>query len=82
MPHNPCSIAGMMSLLAESEMCKAKEVIPEGSEWMNEKELKRAGVFEGLVFWMGWWSSTGGMLEEEEDEKGRIFGIDVARKNN
>lgn len=29
-PHNPCSIAGMMSLLAESEMCRTREVIPEG----------------------------------------------------
>jgi hypothetical protein len=31
LPHNPCSIAGTMSLLAGSKMC-SREVIPDGAE--------------------------------------------------
>lgn len=53
-PHNPCSIAGTMSLLAESEMCTTREVIPEGAEWKSGRELRRAGVFGGLLFRMRW----------------------------
>lgn len=76
-PHNPCSIAGTMSLLAESEMCRTRQVIPEGSEWKSEKELDREGIFRGLVFRMGWWGGNEDTRGEEE-EKGRSFGIDVA----
>ena len=77
-PHNPCSIAGMMSLLAESEMCSTREIIPEGAEWKSRQELRRAGVFEGLLFRMGW---HGGSEEitcvDEEGKRGGTFGIDV-----
>ena len=75
-PHNSCSIAGMMSLLAESEMCRTREVIPEEAEWKTVREWKRDGVFGGRVFWMRWWGEDGDTLGE--GEKGRIFGIDVA----
>lgn len=76
-PHNPCSIAGMMSLLAESEMCRTRKVIPAGAEWKSQRELRRDGVFEGLVFRMGWLGDNEGSTGEE-GEKGRgVFGIDV-----
>ena len=75
-PHNPCSIAGTMSLLAESKMCRTREVIPEGSEWKSEQEWRRAGVFRGLVFRIGWW----GIDEDMPGEKTRIFGIDVSER--
>lgn len=79
-PHNPCSIAGTMSLLAESEMCRTREVIPEGAEWKSGQELRRAGVFGGLLFRMGWW---GGSEETTgaDGEKGGTFGIDVAERS-
>lgn len=80
-PHNPCSIAGMMSLLAESKMCRTREVIPEGSEWETEQEWRSERVFGGLVFRMGWRGVNGDMLGEE-GENIRIFGIDVAERGD
>lgn len=80
-PHNPCSIAGMMSFLAESRMCRTREVIPEGSEWGTEQEWRSEGVFVGLAFRMGWWGVNGDMLGEEEQNR-RIFGIDFAQRSD
>lgn len=81
-PHNPCSIAGTMSFLAESQMCRTREVIPEGSEWQTEQERRREGVFGGHTFRMGWWGVNGDMLEEEEIKDKRIFGVDVAERSD
>ena len=78
-PHNPCSIAGMMSFLAESKMCRTREVIPEGSEWETEQEWGREGAFGGLVFRMGWWRVNEDTLGEEGKNR-RIFGIDVSER--
>ena len=72
-PHNPCSIAGMMSLLADSELCNSADIIPEGSEWKSARVLRREGVLEGLRFRMGWWPRRGGDGAEEK----KIFGIDI-----
>lgn len=72
-PHNPCSIAGMMSLLADSELCNSADIIPEGSEWKSARVLRREGFLEGLRFRMGWWPRRGGNGVEEK----RIFGIDI-----
>ncbi|EON69758.1 hypothetical protein W97_09021 [Coniosporium apollinis CBS 100218] len=71
LPKNPCSIAAVASLLAGSEML-GKDVIPEGSEWCSEREL-RDKVFAGWVFSIGWWD------KEKDGREGRRFGIDVAR---
>ncbi|KAI5250115.1 hypothetical protein E4T42_04981 [Aureobasidium subglaciale] len=35
LPHNPCSIAGVASLLTDSEIV-TREVIPEGTEWLED----------------------------------------------
>ncbi|PYH96857.1 hypothetical protein BO71DRAFT_396652 [Aspergillus ellipticus CBS 707.79] len=64
-PVNPCSIAGAATLLAGSDMLKP-DVIPPGSEWCDDKELTRRGVFSGLVFGLGWW-------------EGPRFGIDIGK---
>ena len=74
LPHNPCSIAGTMSLLADSEMCESKNVIPEGSEWKSKRQLRREGVFSGIEFRMGWWT-------EGRHGQTRRFGIDVQEKD-
>lgn len=80
-PHNPCSIAGMMSLMAESEMCKTRDVIPEGAEWQSGPGLRRAGIFGGLLFRMGWWGGSEEVMGENGEKVGGIFGIDVAEKS-
>ncbi|KAE8394117.1 hypothetical protein BDV23DRAFT_179921 [Aspergillus alliaceus] len=64
-PVNPSSIAGAATLLAGSEMLKP-DVIPPGSEWYNDKELVKRGVFSGLMFGLGLW-------------EGKRFGIDIGR---
>ena len=70
LPHNPCSIAGTASLLADSEMCWTNSIIPEGSEWKSNKQLRQEGVFGGLRFRMGWWTQGKAVQEKR-------FGIDV-----
>ncbi|QDS75113.1 hypothetical protein FKW77_007352 [Venturia effusa] len=74
LPNNPCSIAVMSSLIADSEFVK-KVVVEGGSEWVGDEELRRKGVFEGFVFSLGGWERVGG----DGDEGGvrRVFGIDV-----
>ncbi|KAK1142304.1 hypothetical protein N8T08_008049 [Aspergillus melleus] len=54
LPKNPTTIAAVASLLAGSEMMK-ENVIPRGSEWCDDKELKRRRIFENLTFSMKWW---------------------------
>ena len=68
LPHSPHSIAGVMSLLAGSELCTRK-VLPVGAEFMDDRELARA--LDGYLFSMGWWGD--GKKEEKR------FGIDVGR---
>lgn len=72
LPKNPCSIAAQASLLAGSSMLK-EDVIPPGSEWCSDKELRERGVFDGLLFSMGW---RGGA-----DGEKRWFGIDVGKSD-
>lgn len=85
-PHNPCSIAGTMSLLAESHMCRTREVIPEGSEWQTDEEdrsRRSEGMFGGgLMLRMGWWGVNGDFIVEEVKDKKRIFGIDVVARGD
>jgi len=87
--HNPCSIAGMVILLAGSEMVERK-IIPKGAEWMKEENWKQKGIFEGWLFSLGYWEErvvkdknarSGGVEREdgEDTEVRKRFGIDVGR---
>ena len=74
LPHNPCSIAGAMSLLADSELCgygggDGKNVLPDGAEFMTDKELEE--VLGGYLFSLGWWG------DRKTSGGGQRFGIDV-----
>ncbi|TDZ33421.1 hypothetical protein C8035_v011871 [Colletotrichum spinosum] len=72
-PHDPCSIAGTASMLADSEMATRK-IVPEGAEWRSDAELERAGVFEAYRYRLGWWEREGGVrfgIDIEEKEKSR-----------
>ena len=51
---SPCSIAGKMELLARSELCNSRKVIPEGAEWWDEKQRRQYGLFDGWFFGLGW----------------------------
>jgi Protein of unknown function (DUF3433) len=52
-PRNPCSVATVMSLLADSNIWE-KGILPEGAQWMSDRELLKAGVFDGMLFQLGW----------------------------
>jgi hypothetical protein len=73
LPHDPCSIAGVCSLLAGSEMCgeQMRSAMPDGVQWMSDKELEKNRVWEGWLFSMGWWEPKRG--------EAKRFGIDVGR---
>ncbi|KAI0380596.1 hypothetical protein F5Y04DRAFT_257054 [Hypomontagnella monticulosa] len=57
-PHNPCTIAGTATLLAEGDVCSRK-IIPQGAEWKSNAELRSMNIFEGWMFSLGWWESMG-----------------------
>jgi hypothetical protein len=58
LPKCPSSIAAIASLVHGSKMVDPN-LIPEGSEWCNDNDLKSRGVFAGQTFTMGWWSREG-----------------------
>jgi hypothetical protein len=61
LPHNPSSIAGVASLIAGSELWKGVGevkrglVIPSGAEWMNNRDVKKRGLWGDVMFGLGWW---------------------------
>ncbi|KAI1291624.1 hypothetical protein F5Y03DRAFT_30422 [Xylaria venustula] len=71
LPRNPCSIASVMALLAGSSLCD-REVIPLGSEWKSQRELRE--IIEPHNVKLGWWN--GEQAGQESEEKGR-FGVDI-----
>ncbi|KIW23379.1 uncharacterized protein PV07_11585 [Cladophialophora immunda] len=85
LPHNPCTIAGMMSFLAGDSVC-SRDVNPVGAEFMTDQQLNR--VFADRVFAMGWWfpAAKGEVLastksrwrfDRAADKEGARFGIGV-----
>ncbi|PGH14249.1 hypothetical protein AJ80_05989 [Polytolypa hystricis UAMH7299] len=68
LPHDPCSIAGTMSLVAGSELCERSKGIVDSD--MSDRALKRAFSEPGWLFGLGWWTDKHG---------GERFGVDVGR---
>ncbi|KAJ9653266.1 hypothetical protein H2198_007510 [Neophaeococcomyces mojaviensis] len=66
LPHDPCSIAGMMSLYAGSDLTEREDLIVPGSEWNSVKDDER--MWEGWLFSLGWWKTSG---------DGWRYGIDI-----
>jgi hypothetical protein len=66
LPHDPCSIAGMMSLFAGSELTGSQRLIPRGSEWNGVRDDER--MWDGWVISLGWWKTVHGAER---------YGIDV-----
>ncbi|KAI0103302.1 hypothetical protein GGR51DRAFT_524521 [Nemania sp. FL0031] len=71
LPRNPCSIASVMALLADSRMC-SRDFMPPGSEWRDKDYL--AQLFEGRNIKLGWWDRGGG---HQVGEQRGCFGIDI-----
>lgn len=71
LPKDPSSIAGMASLLAGSKLV-TRELVPEGSEWLGDAELQRAGILcgEDMDFGIGWWDCEDDEHEEEDRSDG------------
>lgn len=75
LPHNPCSIAGVMSLLAGSQLTR---LLPGDAEFWSEK--RREEVFRHWRYRLGWWDGNGrvvGRAKGRGEDQGMRFGIDV-----
>ncbi|OJD11115.1 hypothetical protein AJ78_08049 [Emergomyces pasteurianus Ep9510] len=76
LPHNPCSIAGTMSLLAGSELCDSgSKLLPPKAEKMEDRQLRNILEGQGLLFGLGWWK----WRDERGEYENERFGIDVGR---
>ncbi|KAF4538133.1 uncharacterized protein LTHEOB_11081 [Lasiodiplodia theobromae] len=74
LPKNPRSIAAMATFLEGSSLLD-EDVIPRGSEWCTDRELKRLGLFENLTISIGWRGSFTGDARGSAEWK--RFGINV-----
>lgn len=72
LPHNPCTIAGMAALLADSSLSTDK-VVPAGSEWLDDKGLDNSRLFAGWRFALRWWDSS------EKAPEHRRYGVDAEK---
>lgn len=90
LPRDSCSIGSTMGFLADAQLCdQDSSIIPEGAEYMDEKQLK--DVFDGWVFSLGWWgmdnpaaertalNTTQDSIRLRTKQDGKGFGIDVGR---
>lgn len=86
LPYNPYSIAGVMGLLAGSEVCGSHSgIIPPGAEWMNDHDLR--GIFATHTYSLGWWRTGDSSsdydtmrdqgIEGTHDDRYERYGIDV-----
>lgn len=94
LPKKVGTIGAVASLLASSQLIdEQRGLIPRGTEWLDDGEIARRGLWNGEKFRMGWWDrgqdgdgssvmysgrkSTDGDPGELGEKKGH-FGIDVA----
>lgn len=54
------TIGAIASLLADSQLIDEKSgLIPPGSEWLSDNELKKKNIWSDVRFRMGWWHKSG-----------------------
>ncbi|KAI1625064.1 hypothetical protein EDD37DRAFT_590156 [Exophiala viscosa] len=70
-PHNPCTIAGVMALWAGSAFTAPENAETGGHTDRDNAELLRSSAFDGWKFRLGWWDLKDGS---------RRYGIDAVRK--
>ena len=62
------SIGAVCSLLAGSRLVDERSgLIPHGSEWLSDREMKRRGMWAGEMFRMGWWPQDGAGVDKQSD---------------
>ena len=76
LPHEPCSIAAVASLLAGSELCseRMRDFILAQALWMSDKELERQKVWDGWLFSLGYWDWRWGHRSR--------YGIDIGKEDD
>jgi hypothetical protein len=55
---SPCSIAGKIVLLARSELCDTRRVIPPGAEWLDHRQQGEQKLFDDWLFTLGVWDDA------------------------
>ncbi len=79
LPHNPCTIAGVARFFAHSSIL-IEEIIPPGSEFLDEKELRKHGILEHGLYSLGYWD--GGEKSRFRIDLGRAEGGRGANSNS
>ncbi|CAI7649494.1 unnamed protein product [Penicillium viridicatum] len=69
LPNDPCSIAARASLLAGSKII-SDDVIPPGSEWLSDDQLRVNGTFAEDRFRLKLWDGQRYGLDIEPDDEG------------
>ena len=69
LPNDPCSIAAKASLLAGSRIL-SEDVIPPGSEWLSDEQLRVNGTFAEDRFRLKWWDGQRYGIDIEPDDEG------------
>ncbi|RJE20089.1 hypothetical protein PHISCL_07584 [Aspergillus sclerotialis] len=69
LPNDPCSIAAKASLLAGSKIL-SEDVIPPGSEWLSDEQLRVNGTFAEDRFRLKWWDGQRYGIDIEPDGEG------------
>lgn len=67
LPNDPCSIAAKASLLASSRIL-FEDVIPPGSEWLSNMQLRMNGTFGEDRFRLKWWDGERYGIDIETDD--------------
>jgi hypothetical protein len=71
LPKNPCSIAGMASLLVDSEFMR-NEALLSGVEKKSDREARKMGTFERQGFGLGWFDVPSGRHSIETSALGPV----------
>jgi hypothetical protein len=83
-PYNPCTMFGVMALLAGSELCKESDAnFPQ--EEVSRPGESQSGKKQGKLYRLGWWDRQSGS-DSASNERGkgsqdglrRRYGVDVA----
>lgn len=95
LPKEVGTIGAVASLLAGSRLVDEKSgLIPVGSEWISDNEMKRRGLFKGERFRMGWWTDENRPQNQDHDQNasgnvvdttyrgqaGELYGDDLAKQ--
>lgn len=83
LPKNPCSIAGMASLLVDSEFLKDDAILG-GAGWEGDRTLRKRGALDRLMCRLGWFDIPNARASVAESgvpsSPGSVAGHAIRRK--